>query len=50
MIQENKDKKCGDCRHCVLAGWWDLQRICELTKEPTDKDCPACINLKTDPL
>lgn len=44
--EELTGKKCADCALCVLAGWWDLQRICELSGLPADEDAPACINIK----
>lgn len=39
------DLKCRNCLHCVSSGWWDPQRVCEISGFPVDKDGPACISV-----
>ena len=41
MAKELTERKCSDCAHYKLTGWWDPEKSCEIS------DCP----LKgTDPL
>ena len=38
------ESKCRDCGHCVIAGWWDLQRVCEISHYPVNADDGGCIS------
>lgn len=33
---------CYDCRHCKLAGWWDMMCVCELMDFPVDSGSDVC--------
>ena len=45
--KEITELKCRDCLHFVLSGWWDPQRVCEISGFPVDKDSSACISVLT---
>ena len=38
------DMKCRDCLHCVLTGWWDRSKICDVSGFPVDQDAAVCIS------
>lgn len=45
MATENKplnQRKCGDCAHNKLTGWWDPEKSCEIYDYPVEQDEPAC--------
>lgn len=37
--------KCRDCEHFRLSGWWDPQRVCDLSGFPVDGCESACISV-----
>ena len=51
MKQDLAELKCRDCEHCVLSGWWDPQKVCDLDGWPIDPNGSACISVqpKTKP-
>lgn len=40
------ERKCGDCVHCRIFGYWDSQHYCDVDWQPTTKDFPACVSLE----
>lgn len=46
MASENlTELKCRDCFHCVLSGWWDPDKVCEISGFPVDENGGACISV-----
>lgn len=47
--QNLTERKCSDCAHYKLTGWWDPEKSCEISDCPIKQDEPACKPLTEKP-